>query len=175
MFLINEALVAGRADDDVLHPLLFIVLPVRSGRIASELARFACARWDFTAARLPAERRHVSGGSTNVESPLVRAGPGVAPGRRPDSRETTAWYRPSRRPAGPHRFPACLPPEPPSRKAIRFQRRGGRPRARFLRGALRCAYRRTFVPYCRSGRGMLGGVRCIRCGEYFGLPRRPPP
>jgi hypothetical protein len=54
----------------VLHPLLFIVLPVRSGRIASELARFACARWDFTAARLPAERRHVSGGSTNVDHHL---------------------------------------------------------------------------------------------------------
>ena len=51
------------------------------------------ARWGFTAAQLPAERRHGSKDSTSVESPPVHAGPGVARDRRSYSPETRAWYR----------------------------------------------------------------------------------
>ena len=106
------------------------------------------ARWDFTTARLPVERRHGSEDSRNVESPPVHAGPGVARGQRPGSPETMVWYHRSRRQGGPRRFRACLPREPPSRKAGHCPRRGWRPPARFRRDVPLCADRHPFTDYC---------------------------
>src|ERR1035437_1267195 len=130
------------------------------------------ARCDFTTARLPGEQSLGSEGSASGESPLVRAVPGVTRGRRPGFPETTALSHRSRRQAGPHRFPACLPREPPSRKAGHCPRRGRRPPGGPRRDTLGCADWCSFTHIVSPGEG--NRVKgCTRRSLMPRLRRRP--
>src|ERR1035437_3350262 len=111
------------------------------------------ARCDFTTARLPGEQSLGAEGSASGESLPVRAVPGVARGRRPGFPETKALSHRSRRPEGPHRFRACHPREPPSRKAGHCPRRGRRPPGGSRRDALGCADWCSFIHIVSPGEG----------------------